>query len=221
MRLSVIFLTALFFLVAIVFVGCNFDESNAEIIEMPSVNSIATVDAEEIADLQEGEIVYLNDMNVEEISQYINGNVFQGNSYSIGSGLGEVICFIPESNEYFWFCSSMDAQSRIRAEYGTWILEDGFMTTTTLKLIEWIDGHFTTAYGSIGSRFELVDYNEVLTEVNIESQFNFRMFKFLYFTGNEGLGFYFMGNEYYPIGGIGGIEGLKEDYERYFSLFEN
>ena len=85
---------------------------------------------------QEGEIVYLDEMSVEDISQYIRGRIFQRGSSAMAAGLGEVIYFSPQGNEYYWFCSSMDAQSRIRAEYGTWELEDGYMTTTTRKFIE-------------------------------------------------------------------------------------
>jgi len=66
-------------------------------------------------------------MSVEEISQYLRGKVFQKGGPYMGSGLGEVFCFAPQGNTYHWFCSSMDEQSRVRAEYGTWALTDGYI----------------------------------------------------------------------------------------------
>ena len=168
--------------------------------------------------IEEGELVYHYDMSAEDISQYISGKIFQMGSYSMASGYGEIIYFTPEGNEYFWFCSSMDDQSRLRAEYGVWELEDGFLTTTALKFIEWVDGHFEAADGSTASRYTLVDYNEVLTEVNITNWTNFHMFEFLLYDETE-MGFYWAGAEYYYFPSCGGYDVIREDYDHYFTLF--
>jgi len=202
-----------------VFVGYKFGDNNNKSMETPAHSIEVDKNAQETSDLREDEIFYLNDMSAEESSQYIRGKVFQGYSYRMAAGIGEVLFFTPESNEYFWFCSSMDRQSRIRAEYGTWTLEDGFLSTTTLKIIEWVDGHFDTAYGSTASRYELADYIEVLTEVDIESWTNFRMFKFLPYdqeSSSEEMGFYYQGKAYYYVTLLDEMEAL---YDSYFSLF--
>jgi hypothetical protein len=171
------------------------------------------------SDLREDEPIYLYDMSAEDISQYIRGKVFQVGSFSMASGLGEIIFFTPQGNEYFWFCNSMDDQSRLRAEYGVWELQDGFLTTTALKFIEWVDGHFVAAEGSTASRYMLEDYNEVLTEVDIVNWTNFHMFKFLLYEEVE-MGFYWAGAEYYYFPSGGDYDNLREDYERYFALFK-
>ena len=216
------------------FCGCKSGDGGLKNVEIPDTDKTtedaktestgsdaATGDARGLisADLQEDEIVYIDDMSVDEITKYLRGKVFQLGSYHAAAGIGAVMCFTPEGNEYYWFCSSMDGQSRIRAEYGVWELDDGFITTTTQKLVEWIDGHFTAAFGSTGSRFELEDYNEVLTKVDIESWNNFRMFKFNNEFSGEELGFSWMG-DYYYCPAVADFDYLKEYYENYFSLLE-
>ena len=183
-----------------------------------SVTSGVWTEEGDSSDWTEGELVYLYEMNAEDISQYIRGKIFQEGSYSMASGIGEIIYFTPEGNEYFWFCNSMDAQSRIRAEYGVWKLKDGFLTTTALKFVEWVGGHFIAADGSTASRYTLVDYNEVLTEVNIKNWTNFHMFAFLLYD-EPALGFYWAGAEYYYFPSCGGYEVIREDYNDYFLLF--
>ena len=187
-----------------------------------TIDNEATDNTQEAPDPQEGEKISVDNMSVEEISQYIRGKVFQEGDPYMGSGLGEVFCFAPEGNTYYWFCSSMDEQSRVRAERGTWALTDGYVTLNTEKLIEWQGGHFVAPSDSTGSRFELVDYDQVLTETDIESEFNFSMFKFL--MGDEeddcDLGFYCVGNDYFYAPGLGGLDYLQEAYEEYFSLLE-
>ena len=158
-------------------------------------------------------------MSATEISQYLRGKVFQAGSYHAAALVGEVIYFTEEDNEYYWFCSAMDQQSRIRAEYGVWGLEGGFMTTTTLKMIEWVDGHFTKAYGSTGSRYELEGYNQVLTDVDIEQDNNFRVFRFSHDGYGEEMGFYWSGWAYYYCPAVARIDDLKEYYGEYFSMF--
>ena len=168
---------------------------------------------------EEGELIYHYDMSAKDISEYIRGKIFQEGSYSMASGIGEIIYFTPEGNEYFWFCSSMDAQSRIRAEYGIWKLKDGYMTTTAQKFVEWVDGYFTAANGSVGTRYILEDYNEILTDVNIKNESNFHMFEFRLYDEDPELGFYWEGAEYYYFPSCGGYETIREDYDRYFTLF--
>jgi hypothetical protein len=172
---------------------------------------------------QEDELVYLYDMKADEISAHIRGKIFQCDGYYVAAGWGELLYFAPQGNEYYWFCNGMDEQSRIRAEYGTWELKDGFMTTTATKIVEWVGGRCTQACGITGSRYELEGYNEVLTKIDIESEFNFHMFKFNRryqdYTEDD-FGFYYNGKEYYNLLGIGGIGSLKKEYERYFSLLE-
>jgi len=176
-------------------------------------------DIEETYTLPDDEIIYLYNMGVEGIVQYIRGEVFQMGSDIVAADIGNVICFTPQGNEYYWFCTSMDQESRIRAEYGTWELKDGFMATTTLKFIEWIDGHFTSAEGSTGSRFELEDYHEVLTEADIKSEFNFRMFKFLQDDSEEeALGFYYGGAHYYYYSSFTSFDEIEEYFAYYISL---
>lgn len=200
----------------------NFAEDTPSLIPMLSHELLNTTDAaQETSDLQPGERVFDVDMSVEEISQFLRGRVFQRGGSSVAAGMGELIFFTPEGNEFFWFCSTMDAQSRIRAEYGTWELEDGFMTSTTLRLVERIDGHFVRSSGSIATRFTLVDFNEVVTEVNIASSDNFRMFRFLQCIlcdPVEMYGFFYRGTYFFPY--PMNAEGIRADHERFFSLLE-
>ena len=214
------------FLFAAIYAGYRIGLSYKDNSEISANNEITTTvngsagDSQESSDLQEGEVVYHYDMSVEVISQYIHGRVFQAGSYRLASAWGRLLYFTPQGNEYYLFSSNMDAQSRIRAEYGTWDLNDGFMITTTLKLIEWTNGHFEESDGSTGSRFHLVGFNEVLTEANIESSRNFHMFTFLSDSFGEELGFYYDGNEYFYYPYVKDFDELRNGYEQYFALFE-
>ena len=166
----------------------------------------------------EGVITYIDDMGVEEMSQYLRGKVFQAGSYHAAASIGEAVYFNAEGDGYYWFCNSMDQQSRIRAEYGIWGLEDGMMATTTQKMVEWVDGHFTRAYASTSSRYELHDYNEILTEVDIEDSNNFRMFKFTHEGYGEEMGFRWIGRDFYYCPAVAVIDDLEQYYAGYFSL---
>ena len=99
-------------------------------------------------------------------------------------------------------------------------MTDGYITLNTEKLIERQGGHFIAPTGSTGSRFELVDYDQVLTEADIESEFNFNMFKFPYGENEYELGFTCAGGDYFYAPGSGGMGYLQEAYEEYFSLLE-
>ena len=128
--------------------------------------------------IEYGETLPVDDMSEEEIREFLRGKVFQVGSAGMAAGYGALLCFPAEGDEYYWFCSAMDRQSRVRAEHGAWALEGGFMTFSTDKLVEWQGGSFSFPTGSTGSRFELNDYDVVVSPVDIESSFNFRMFKF-------------------------------------------
>jgi len=221
MKKAICIIAAIVLVAAVAFASYKLGEKNVKIMDDPTVSSKTTENVQEPPDSQEGEKIPADDMSVEEISQAIRGKVFQQGGPYMGSGLGEVFCFAPESNTYYWFCSSMDEQSRVRAERGTWTLTDGFITLTTEKLVEWQGGHFVAPSGSAGSRFSLEGYDQTLTEVSIESESNFSMFKFhLYDEDEFEYGFYCVGNDYFYAPGSGGIDTLKEEYEEYFSLLE-
>ena len=223
--IAILLITILVFSAA--FAGCKSgDSSNAvEHVQAdatpqnaePTAKPTATATTQE-STLQRGEPVYIDGIDLEEISTFLRGNVFQAHTSGIASGNGELIYFTPEGNEYYWFCSSMDQQSRLRAEYGTWEIDGGFMTLTTLMLREWVGGHFATAYGSTASRFELEDYDVVLTEVNIESFSNFRMFRFLpsepQYT-EEDLGFRCIGTDFFHV------PYLDDEIPGYLEYFQN
>ena len=183
------------------------------------VAALSNEASETSGEWNEGELVYLYDMSAKDISQYIRGKVFQEGSFFMASGYGELIYFTPKGNEYFWFCNSMDEQSRLRAEYGVWKLKDGFMTTTALKFVEWVGGHFAAASGSTASRYELKDYNEILTDVKIKNETNFHMFEFKLYDVKPELGFYWAGAYYYYFPSCGGYKAIREDYDDYFVLF--
>ena len=128
--------------------------------------------------IEYGETLPVDDMGVEEIKGFLRGSVFQKGFAGMAAGYGELMCFSLDGNEYYWFCSSMDQQSRVRSEHGSWELEEGFMSFSTDRLVEWQGGSFSGPTGSTGSRFELNGYDVVVSPVDIESSFNFRMFKF-------------------------------------------
>jgi hypothetical protein len=158
------------------------------------------------------EINYLDNLSSEEIERSIRGKAFQSYSYYMAAGWGDLFCFTPQGNEYYWFVSSMEeTPSRIRAEYGTWELDRlGFITFTALKLIEWVGGSWID--GRPSYRFDLFGYDEVLTEIHIEDWTNFRVF-----TDDRGeVGFRVWGQEYFCTP----VSDVKTDFERYFSLFE-
>ena len=82
-------------------------------------------------------------------------------------------------------------------------------------------GQFIAPSGSAGSRFSLEGYGLTLTEVSIESESNFSMFKFHLYNEEEfAYGFYCVGNDYFYAPGSGGIDNLREEYEECFSLLE-
>ena len=208
---------------AVAFASYRLGGKDVKIMSDPTtVSGEATENARETPDdPREDEKIPVDNMGVEEISRYLRGKVFQKGDPYMAAGLGEVFCFAPEGNAYYWFCSAMDEQSRVRAECGTWALTDGYIALTTEKLVEWQGGHFAAPSGSTGSRFELVDYDQVLTEADIESESNFSMFKFpLYDEDDYELGFYCVGNDYFYAPGSGGMDYLREAYEGYFSLLE-
>ncbi|MDR1688064.1 MAG: hypothetical protein LBS21_05575 [Clostridiales bacterium] len=166
-------------------------------------------------------ITYNYDRNAEEIIRKLRGNIFH-RSAIMPSSNDEIYYFFPDGNEYFWFCSAMDGQSRLRAEYGVWNVEDGFFHTTALRIVEWVGGDFERAYGGTGSRYELHGFDEISRDVNLELYSNFRWFDFLpQFTDyyeRIGWGFSVSGYNYlYYTDGIG-VERLKQDYSEYISL---
>jgi len=220
MKKPVVILLIILFLVIAPYAGYRAGRSYSENSGIPTAGNGASGDSKESSAIREDEVVYLDNLSVSEITQYMRGKIFQAGGYSFASAWGRLIYFTPQGNEYYLFSSNMDAQSRIRAEYGIWGLEDGFMTTTTLKLIEWIDGHFEESDGSTGSRFHLVGFNEVLTEVHIESSGNFHMFSFISDSFGEEKGFYFDGSEYYYYPYVEDFDALRKGYERYYALFE-
>ena len=170
--------------------------------------------------LENGETLPVDDMSVEEIGEFLRGRVFQAGSAWMAAGYGAILCFPEVGNEYYWFCSSMDRQSRVRAEHGTWEMEEGFMTFTTDKLVEWQGGNFSCPTGSTGSRFELNDFYIVVSPVDIESSFNFRMFKFGHPEPTD-IQLGFICGSFGALYNLSymGIDVLEKDYEENFALF--
>jgi len=212
---------AIVLVAAVAFASYKLGEKNVKIMDDPIASNETTGNVRETPDPQENEKILVDNMGVEEISQYLRGKVFQKGDPYMAAGLGEVFSFASQDNTYYWFCSAMDEQSRVRAEYGTWALTDGYITLTTQKLIEWQGGHFVAPSGSAGSRFSLEGFDQVLTEVNIESESNFQIFQFP--MGDEDeyeFGFSCVGYDYFYAPGSGGMDYIKEVYEEYFSLLE-
>ena len=223
------------FMVAVACVGYKLGESRGKAIaeiedtqELPDINdpenspanNEAPEEFQEMPSFYDDVNTIINIRDDEEISQNLRGKVFQSWPFDAAVGENEALYFTPQDKEYYWFCSSMDLQSRIRAEYGVWEVEEGFMATTALKLIEWIGGHFAGAgpYESTGNRFGLVGYDEVLTEVNIESQNSFIMY--IDPGDKENLSIEWIGGKYYYRPDVLDIDSLEEYYENYFTLFE-
>jgi len=222
MKKAIGIVAAIVFMAAIAFASYKLGEKNLKIVDDPTESSKTTENTQEEPEEDETiPIEPVDNMSTEEITQYLRGKVFQLGHPYMAAGLGEVFCFAPEGNGYYWFCSSMDEQARVRAEYGTWALSDGYITFNTEKLVEWQGGHFAASSGSTGSRYELVDYDELLTEVDIESEFNFNMFKFPYGDSEYEFGFYCAGYNYFYAPGSGGMDYLREEYEGYFALLED
>ena len=201
------------------FASCKLDENNGKVVDDPPTGSTTAENTQDPLIPPDDEKIPVDNMGTEEISQTLRGKVFQKGDPYMASGLGEVFCFAPQGNTYYWFCSSMDEQSRVRAEYGTWGLTDGYIVLTTQKLIEWQGGHFAAPSGSAGSRFTLEGFDRVLTEADIESESNFSMFQFPMGDAYE-FGFYCIGSDYFYAPGSGGMDYLREIYEECFSLFE-
>ena len=123
MKKTIGIIVAVVLVAAVAFASYKLGEKNVKIMDDPTVTSKTTENVQEPPDPQEDERIPVDDMSVEEISRYLRGKVFQQGDPYMGSGLGEVFCFTPEGNTCYWFCSSMDEQSRVRAEYGTWALQ--------------------------------------------------------------------------------------------------
>ena len=211
--------------VAVALASYKLGEKNVNIMDDPtavsSTTAAQTQDTPEPRDILEGETIPVDDMGTEEVAEFLRGKLFQKGGPHMAAGFGELYSFAPQGNVYYWFCSSMDEQSRVRAEYGTWALKDGYIVLTAQKLIEWQGGHFTAPFGSAGSRFALEGFDQTLTGVNIESESNFHMFRFPSDTeGEYELGFYCIGGDYFHAPGLGGMDQLKEAYEEYFALLE-
>ena len=169
--------------------------------------------------LHEDDILIMNDMKNNDILRAIRGKVFQADIYYMASGYAELICFSPTGNDYFILCSTMDEQSRIRAEYGTYKIEDGFLITTTQMLLESVNGHYEAATGSTGSRFQLTDYDLLMSEVNIVSEFNFDMFMYSLYGQSNSYGFYYCGKGYYDFSHNLSYSEVKKEYAEYFYIF--
>jgi len=119
MKKTICIIAAIVIMAAVAFAFYKLGEKNIKIMDDPTVSNETTKNMQDTLEPQEDEKIPVDNMGVEEISQYILGKVFQAGHPYVGSGLGDVFCFAPESNTYYWFCSSMDEQSRVRAEYGT------------------------------------------------------------------------------------------------------
>jgi len=177
-----------------------------------------------------GDISFIDDMSADEITQYLRGKVFIDYPHA-SAGWGEIMYFAPQGDEYYWFCSSGDGQSRLRAAKGTWSLTDDGMTLATQKLIEWEGGHYTGIEASYGTRFVLHDYDAVVSEVQIETETHIQLFQYVLWTDDETgdvtaseMGFSGAGGvgvSYYCNPGYVDADSLKEFYEPYFTLFES
>jgi|GEM_PF-2666928 len=220
---------AIALVVIIAFASYKMGEKNVNIMDDPTtVSSTTTAQAQDATepwdsqDSREGATIPVDDMSTEEIAQFLRGKLFQKGDPHMAAGFGELYTFAPQGSTYHWFCSSMDGQARVRAEHGTWALKDGYIVLTAQKLIEWQGGHFAAPFGSIGSRLALEDFDQTLTEVDIESESNFQMFRFPTDNGDDSdeLGFCCAGSDYFYAPSLGGIDHLREEYEEYFALLE-